>query len=634
MYNSGAPNRKDVLGRMGVPQLLPQLKDIQEVVSLAEFKGQTLAIDAYAWLHKSVMSCPVELGKGLYTDKYVNYFRRRVAMLRGFGVEPYFVFDGDKFSNKAGVENERERLREENKALALQYVENGDHKTAWKHFVMCVDVTPQMAKSVLEVLDQEKVQYVVAPYEADAQMVYLEKIGVVSGILSEDSDLLIFGAQCLLTKLTETGFCTRICRKDFKNCRIAPVGLLSDSQLRMVACLAGCDYTGGIPNVGIVKAFRLVKRMGTMQKCLANLRLEGKVSIPTSFEEEYERADLSFQFQRVFNPISDDMTTLNDIPESLKDHRHLTECIGPLLELDVHRGIARGKLDPITKDTLLTRESTLMKLQMAHNAQRVSRTLNPPRTPKPQTKIRTIGSYFKLSQPVVSHSHRNTPQRSPSLPSSIVSKRRKLFDTSPSAGPAVTASPSQSRFFQHKRKPEAVDQRNDAKPQTQLSHSSDFEFTDPDDCDDSSDHDSEPTESSAETGTAPIRAHPVDQFDASMGQCTVDSTASTAEAGMPLDGGMQCDRAQPVKRAGNGLYDKFGFRLGDGRRGDTAPTRPTNDRPGKATTARLPLRPKHDTNSIVTGTRLKHQGNGAMNATMCHTKPAKLSLDSFMYRGG
>jgi len=44
-------------------------------------------------------------------------------------------------------------------------------------------------------LKAEQVPYVVAPYEADAQLAYLEKEGIVDGIITEDSDLLVFGCK-------------------------------------------------------------------------------------------------------------------------------------------------------------------------------------------------------------------------------------------------------------------------------------------------------------------------------------------------------------------------------------------------------------------------------------------------------
>jgi 5'-3' exonuclease len=44
-------------------------------------------------------------------------------------------------------------------------------------------------------LKAEEVAYVVAPYEADAQLCFLEREGFVDGIITEDSDLLVFGCR-------------------------------------------------------------------------------------------------------------------------------------------------------------------------------------------------------------------------------------------------------------------------------------------------------------------------------------------------------------------------------------------------------------------------------------------------------
>lgn len=46
-----------------------------------------------------------------------------------------------------------------------------------------------------QALKAEQVPYIVAPYEADAQLAYLEKEGIVDGIITEDSDLLVFGCR-------------------------------------------------------------------------------------------------------------------------------------------------------------------------------------------------------------------------------------------------------------------------------------------------------------------------------------------------------------------------------------------------------------------------------------------------------
>jgi exonuclease-1 len=46
---------------MGIPGLLPILKDISNPISLNQLSGQTVAVDGYSWLHKGAFSCALEL---------------------------------------------------------------------------------------------------------------------------------------------------------------------------------------------------------------------------------------------------------------------------------------------------------------------------------------------------------------------------------------------------------------------------------------------------------------------------------------------------------------------------------------------------------------------------------------------
>lgn len=44
-----------------------------------------------------------------------------------------------------------------------------------------------------------------APYEADAQLVYLNKIGYVDFVISIDSDLVAFGGKKIFYKMEDNG---------------------------------------------------------------------------------------------------------------------------------------------------------------------------------------------------------------------------------------------------------------------------------------------------------------------------------------------------------------------------------------------------------------------------------------------
>ncbi len=45
----------------------------------------------------------------------------------------------------------------------------------------------------MQVLKREGVEFIVAPYEADAQLAYLAISGDVDAVITEDSDLLAYG---------------------------------------------------------------------------------------------------------------------------------------------------------------------------------------------------------------------------------------------------------------------------------------------------------------------------------------------------------------------------------------------------------------------------------------------------------
>lgn len=49
--------------------LLPLLKSIHRPTELKKFSGETLAIDAYGWLHRGAVACAMELAQGKPTRK-------------------------------------------------------------------------------------------------------------------------------------------------------------------------------------------------------------------------------------------------------------------------------------------------------------------------------------------------------------------------------------------------------------------------------------------------------------------------------------------------------------------------------------------------------------------------------------
>ena len=57
------------------------------------------------------------------------------------------------------------------------------------------EITPLLAAKLINVLKDMKIECIVAPYEADAQLAYLSINNYVDVVFSEDSDMLAFGCK-------------------------------------------------------------------------------------------------------------------------------------------------------------------------------------------------------------------------------------------------------------------------------------------------------------------------------------------------------------------------------------------------------------------------------------------------------
>jgi len=165
------------------------------------------------------------------------------------------------------------------------------------------------------------VQYVVAPYEADAQLAYFERVGLVSAILTEDSDLLVFGCKNVLLKLDHVASTVcHISRDDFGSVRStaldpSPINLVgwNDRQFRAMAILSGCDYLPNIPGIGLKTANNLLRKWKTIESVVRAITLEGKKTVPNGYLNQFNLADKCFCFQRVYDPLSRHLVHLNDV---------------------------------------------------------------------------------------------------------------------------------------------------------------------------------------------------------------------------------------------------------------------------------------------------------------------------------
>ena len=331
----------------------------------------------------------MDLALGKHTTKFVDFAMHRVRMLLHFGVTPYLVFDGDRLPSKAATEQARAQRRQESTKSGLELLALGKTALAYQELQKSVDVTPSMARMLIDELNRNAVKYVVAPYEADSQLAYLEKKGYVDAVLSEDSDLLVFGVRCLLTKLDQYGACIMVRQDDFTACRDVNFGGWSADDFRRMAILSGCDYLEGIHRMGLKTAHRLVRKYKTIDKILRGAQLEGKFRIPPGYIQDFQQAEVTFLYQWVFCPEMQALVNL-EAPESAEQLDGIT-CIGSYVAPDIAKKVASGVLDPSTKQPITSKQPKMQSWRnprTSHDSQQFrSLACN-------TSKVKSIESFF------------------------------------------------------------------------------------------------------------------------------------------------------------------------------------------------------------------------------------------------
>ena len=124
------------------------------------------------------------------------------------------------------------------------------------------EVTQVMVQECQALLRLFGLPYITAPMEAEAQCAELVHLGLVDGIVTDDSDIFLFGG-------------TRVYKNMFNAAKFVECYLVSDLEreyaldrhkLIRFAHLLGSDYTEGIPGIGPVTALEILTDFSTLQE--------------------------------------------------------------------------------------------------------------------------------------------------------------------------------------------------------------------------------------------------------------------------------------------------------------------------------------------------------------------------------
>ena len=332
---------------MGIQGLLPLLKDIETEANLSDFSGQTVGVDVSCWLHKGAFACAMDLAMGKKTEVYINFVMKRIELMLALKVIPFVVFDGAPLPAKQGTNDERRKRREENIAKGKEYLKCGEMSKALDYFRRATTITSAMTTAVASCLRSRRVRFIFAPYEADAQLAYLCKTKVVSAVITEDSDLFVFGCPRLLYKMDKNGYGKEI---QFKNLgSVEGFEGYSVEDLQVVCTLSGCDYLPSINGIGLKKAQKYFKSFQTPDMIFS--RSDLRMRVDEKYKEGFTEALLTFKHQRVYDLDSSCLVPLSPFPDGTDEQ--CMDFLGPDLPPSVAQAIAFGEIDASSREEKL-----------------------------------------------------------------------------------------------------------------------------------------------------------------------------------------------------------------------------------------------------------------------------------------
>ncbi|KAK8864461.1 hypothetical protein IAR55_001710 [Kwoniella newhampshirensis] len=116
------------------------------------------------------------------------------------------------------------------------------------------EITQTMIMQIQTLLRHFGIPYITAPMEAEAQCAKLAELGLVDGIITDDSDVFLFGGiQCFKNIFNDAKYA-----ECFLSADIERELSLTRERLISLAYLLGSDYTIGLPGVGPVVALELL----------------------------------------------------------------------------------------------------------------------------------------------------------------------------------------------------------------------------------------------------------------------------------------------------------------------------------------------------------------------------------------
>lgn len=236
-----------------------------EKIELVDIYKQVLGIDAFNLIYQIMSTLrnsdgtPLSTSEGKTSSHILGVFYKVAFYLRN-NIKPVFIFDGESPELKKQEREKRKKVKQKAMKQLEIAKENNDIEMMSKFSKRTTRVTKEIIEELKELLTLMGIPYVDSASEGEAQAAYMNKVGDIFAVVSQDYDSVVFGSKIIIRNLNtykegKTVFVDLINTSN----NLSKIGFTEDDMI-VYAMMIGTDFNnGGIPGIGPKTAEKKIK---------------------------------------------------------------------------------------------------------------------------------------------------------------------------------------------------------------------------------------------------------------------------------------------------------------------------------------------------------------------------------------
>ena len=289
----------------------------------------------------------------------IRNLENKINLLKNNGVKFIFVIDGKILQCKKNTNKKREKKRKYflKKSEKLEKTKNydiGENSLLKKY---SKKLPKEIIHFFIDYLIYKKIDFIISPYESDSQLIYMYNKKEIDYIMSEDSDMVIYGCFNIVKGMDKLGNCYIVDKNilydmknkieknkngfDNKNEKIEKAlkfFFLGNDEKIEFGIFCGCDYLENIKGLGFSRVLKFFPdKINDFKKIIKKkIQKKGKNIFPESLEKKtengyfelFEYVKASFSHMIVYNKRKNKLVFLKKLKNFFEKDFILKNFIG------------------------------------------------------------------------------------------------------------------------------------------------------------------------------------------------------------------------------------------------------------------------------------------------------------------